>query len=160
MQDLVERVGRLEQAAARSSFRPGDVVISLLSPDTFLDQHGQGWALCDNRPMTGTQWAAIVGLAKLPEFRGKYPRGYIGGLENNPQPGDNMPQSVGPHTHSLDPPSASQGTGWDFGYPKGSGFMTVMEIHNGSGGHFQTDSGTGTETRPDTVVVNFYCRLQ
>jgi hypothetical protein len=163
MTDLKDRLDRLERAVARSSFRPGDVVISLLQEGPFLDQHGPGWALCDRRPVPGTAWATTVGTTQLPDFKGKYPRGYMDSLEGNPHPGDPMPQSLQQHTHFLQ----WNGRAVDFqgGYTQG-GDRTVLAIGAGSGSGYPiapppiSPGADGRETRPETVVVNFYCRIQ
>ena len=141
----------------------GDVVMSLLPPDKFSSQHpGQVWMLCG---VPGGQvappesaWARLTGGAPLPDCGARYPRAFQNGV--TPAAGNTQEDHVGEHTHLIRGRhlEANRGKGFE-----GSGFKSNSDVDPAWDADFPTmgvtDAGADRETRPKTIIFNFYIRV-
>ena len=134
---------------------PGDVLASTLSLEQFQAQHGGSnkWVLCNGITYPQSAFANATGDAtgKVPDLRGRYPRGFMAG--QTPAVGQTQEDALQNHSHVLG--------GWsEMGDARGGGDNHVLRT--GFGGNTGTSGPVGAnvanETRPKTTVVNFFCR--
>ncbi|CAJ3490491.1 putative lipoprotein [Burkholderia pseudomallei] len=141
---------------APSPYSVGDIVMSFFDETTFNSQHpGQTWRLCAGGTAPNTTWATLTHDAPLPDCQGRYPREYKSGL--TPDLGQTQEDALQRHTHALPAPWAIQGDG------QGGGNNHVARDAYGDHPTIITDAGEGAnfdnETRPKTIVVNFFIRV-
>jgi hypothetical protein len=132
----------------------GDLVMSFLPEAAFNAEHaGQTWRLCAGGAAPGTRWAALTNNAPLPDCRGRYPRQFMDGL--TPPVGQTQEDALQQHTHGLG--------GYDYGITYGASNQGQNLAAPPDGFHGQTNGVTGarvdSETRPKTIVVNFFVRV-
>ncbi|CAD6531919.1 hypothetical protein LMG27952_02636 [Paraburkholderia hiiakae] len=143
-------------APAPSTYAVGDIVMSFFDETTFNAQHpGQTWRLCSGGTAPGTTWASLTNGAPLPDCQGRYPREYKSGL--TPPLGQTQEDALQRHTHALPGPWQIMGDG------QGGGDNPVARHAYGNTPSIYTDSGEqanfDSETRPKTIVVNFFVRV-
>jgi hypothetical protein len=166
----------------RDSIAPvGSIAHSMLTEAQFNAQVGASpntWFLADGRSAAGTLYASVTGATNVPDLRGVYIRGKNNGRSGstgNPD-GDlalgtyqadqfgshNHNFSDPGHIHQMNPPFGSAGNIYDGGSdrsavdnaPFGSGNVTAAAT---TGITFNTQGGN--ETRPRTVTVNIFIRV-
>jgi hypothetical protein len=140
--------------AAPPSGGVGDLVMSFLPEPAFKAEHqGQTWRLCAGGTAPGTRWATITDNAPLPDCRGRYPRQFMEGL--TPPVGRTQEDALQQHTHGLG--------GYDYGITYGANNQGQNLAAPPDGFHGQTEGVTGarvdSETRPKTIIVNFFVRV-
>ena len=141
----------------------GDVVMSLLPPDKFSSQHpGQTWLLCG---VPGGQvappesvWARLTGGEPLPDCGARFPRAFQNGV--TPAAGTIQEDHVGEHTHLVHGKHLEANGGKGF---HGSGLNSNSQPDAAWDVDFMTsgvtDAGADKETRPKTIILNFYIRV-
>jgi hypothetical protein len=140
----------------------GDVVMSLLPPDKFSSQHpGQTWVLCGAPGQTAppeSAWARLTGGASLPDCGARYPRAFQNSV--TPAAGKTQEDHVGEHMHLIQGKHLEAQSGHGF---RGSGLNSNSGSNADWDGDFSTkgvtDEGADTETRPKTIIFNFYIRV-
>ncbi|AGK46233.1 hypothetical protein BTI_464 [Burkholderia thailandensis MSMB121] len=130
--------------------------MSFFDETTFNRQHpGQTWRLCAGGTAPGTTWASLTNGAPLPDCQGRYPREFKSGL--TPPLGQTQEDALQRHTHGLPVPWAVMGDA------QGGGNNPVARDVYGTSESIFTDSGNNanfdSETRPKTIVVNFFVRV-
>jgi hypothetical protein len=144
----------------------GSVLASALDEEAFsqVAPFGQVWVIADGKPKPGSKWAEVTG-APVPDLRGVYLRGQNFDRDSktgNPESvtlGAYQSDLVGNHKHSL-----ATGFGTGTAPAKGaSAFAIDAPIYVASGGANSFDGAMngsgGAETRPRSVVVNFFIRI-
>lgn len=170
-----------------SSLCLGCVVSAILPEDAFQRLNGKQWKLCNGQSIAGSKLAQETGIEKAPDFRDAFPRGKNSGkyLADGPTAvtdeidlGANMPDSVGPHHHSVNDPGHSHPL-WvkddnfpnqrDRSLPVGNGPVnkgTDQMSGSQSTGISISDNVTSVvdgkatkETVPKSVTVNFFIKV-
>ena len=148
--------------AAAVTSAVGDVVMSLLPPDKFSSQHaGQTWILCGAPGQVAppeSAWARLTGGAPLPDCGARYPRAFQNGV--TPAAGATQEDHVGEHTHLIHGKTleAERGHGFD-GSGLNSNSLPTPAWDTDFSTKGVTDEGADTETRPKTIIFNFYIRV-
>lgn len=153
----------------------GDIVMSMLEEDLFRklqldsapsnDFAKKKWTLANGGKVPGSKYATLRKDAQvpdlLPDLRGRYPRGRDQGSEQVPEgnvaTGTILADTFMAHTHAI--PNADQGCdgGGDF-------FACKLKEQNGNdntsrGPTGPANVGGGSETRPKSVIVNFFIKI-
>ncbi len=154
---VVRAVTPVASAALPPPPRLGEVVASMLDATQFAQVNGSGWVLADGRAVPDTLYAKMVS-SNVPDLRGVYLRGMNYGRDRssgNPDGdlplGSYQPDQVVRHAHST-----IQMIG-------DNNVDGVDSTTTRSGDHHNearlTGEFGGSETRPRTVIVNFYIRV-
>jgi hypothetical protein len=137
----------------------GSVVASMLTESQFQDQASTAWILSDGRNVAASAFALLTGFTTVPDLRGVFVRGKNGarsGATGNSGGdlalGTYQADAFAAHTHQehYRTPSAAAG-GSDGGGDTDRGLNDVFE-NTGS-------AGTGTETMPRNVTLNYFIRI-
>jgi uncharacterized protein (DUF2237 family) len=136
--------------------------MSLLPPDKFSAQRpGQTWVLCGATLQSAppaSAWASLMAGAPLPICGGRYPRAFLNGV--TPAVGATQEDRVGAHTHLIRGKhlEANQGLGFKgSGFNSNSGPSPTWDVDYPTLG--VTGAGDDKETRPKTIIFNFYIRV-
>lgn len=131
---------------------------------------------CDGSALSRTTYSDLFGVLGvkygntdstdfyLPDFRGRFPRGWDHGAGNDPDAGSRTDRGDGTagdnvgtlqddelesHTHTFD-----KGGDWQ------ANFNVVADGHNGAVSDFTTDASGGNETRPKNISMMYCIRYQ
>jgi|GEM_PF-652305 hypothetical protein len=149
----------------------GEIRYSVLTPENFQRIYGDAWIPMDGRNIETSDlyreglWSA----REIPDARGRYLRTFNGGRSpstGNPhgdenQVGQDMNDQFGSHHHEglydrgINHP-------WANGcYPghDGKGYSRLSTSPHGSGHSFYTGTAGGSETRPRSVIVYTYIKI-
>lgn len=153
--------GEPSAAAADDKSAIGDVVMSVLDIDAFRKMRGDRgpkfrWMPADGSPMQGD----IPGMTNLPDFQGRYPRGYSKTAVSDLAAGEtgNVGTTVGQsiQKHKHDTVWGKSGLDSNDGNPYGPVFQGG---NAGTGTEISGETG-GIETRPNSVVMYFYIKVR
>lgn len=155
----------------------GDVKYSVLPPDKFKEENGNGWVLMDDKvPITNSDLESKHGIKEIPDARGLFIRSLNGTRnddkadpylkENNKARlmGDYQMDAVGKHTHPINMRT---------GYMLALGAVGVVQEAsifvgdrpawghpNGYGGLTATDNQLPiTESRPKNISLYTYIKI-
>ena len=155
----------------------GDTKHSMLTLTQFQAAYGTGWVIADGSSCTGTKYASASGNTTLPDCRGYFLRGYNNGSSNNPDGtaiGGFQGNQLASHTHSGNTSTDGAHTHTPL---NGSPFVTntggggiisggpafgLQNTTNSAGAHNHTlniNNTGGDETRPSSVTVNIFIRI-
>lgn len=130
----------------------GDVVMSVLNEAQFQAERGTGWVLMDGRSVIGSEYETVTGNSNIPDARGRYLRMQDHGAGVNPAgnitPGNTQADENASHQHIV--------SGFQFGGGPNTGLIWG---NGGSGATFVTSASGGAETRPRTIIVNVFIRI-
>ena len=169
-----------ELTGGRATGTVGDIAMSTLDLATFQSLRDDTWVLADGETYLNSDWFKITGLPNVPDFRGLYPRGKNEGRTDsfsNPE-GEVPLAGVQPdehreHTHAFRVSFETGGSrdGWGSNYgPVGDGTATgtlnpypsnntsFKSLGTSTANPVRTSYG-GAETRPKTITVNFYIKI-
>ncbi len=151
--DLVRAVQNLKSSSSSNStinltdLLPVSMIILSGAPDesTFQGAYGSDWVLADGRNVQGSAYHKLTGFTNVPDMRGRYPRGRSFSTGRNPDGdlavGVTQEDEFKSHTgHVLG--TAAGGT-----YTGGNSTDWANRLQGGN------------ETRPKTVVVNFFVKI-
>lgn len=154
---VVRAVAPVAPAALPPPPRLGEVVASMLDAPQFAQVNGSGWVLADGRPVPDTLYAKMVS-SNVPDLRGVYLRGmnygrdrHSGNADGDLPLGTYQPDQVVQHAHST----------IQMIYDNNVDGVDSCTTHSGehhNEGRMTGEFG-GSETRPRTVIVNFYIRV-
>jgi hypothetical protein len=132
----------------------GDVKYSVLPPDKFIEENGNGWVLMDDKvPIIGSSLNTKHGITEIPDVRGLFIRSLnlnrdddkadLFKKENNTERlmGDYQPDAVKKHTHNLSV---------ELGYFGGWGGSNLF-----SGGTPGNPMSVGKEGKAPITIVDF-----
>lgn len=137
----------------------GSVVASMLTEGQFQGAASTGWILADGRNVAGSDFALLTGFSTVPDLRGVFVRGKnngrstgSGNSEGERTLGTYELDQFASHTHPYlyRTPSAAAG-GSDGGGDTDRGLNDVNATTSAT--------GTGTETRPRNVTLNYFIRI-
>ncbi|MDF1564247.1 MAG: hypothetical protein P1V51_14455 [Deltaproteobacteria bacterium] len=142
----------------------GDIVASVLDETDFNTVHGGGWMLADGQSAAGTRYAALTGSTNVPDLRGVFLRGHKGAparpdvinsavdiYQENTALGGYQSDQLRTHSHSVASYAGPVGGTVD---PAVQNTSSPQKVQNAATGDFGQ-----AETRPKTVVVNYYIRV-
>ncbi|NVM66875.1 hypothetical protein FHW88_005193 [Mucilaginibacter sp. SG538B] len=153
----------------------GDVKYSVLPPDKFKEENGNGWALMDDKiPLQGSDLNTKHGITSLPDARGLFIRSL--NLNRNDEKGDPYAKenkrarsvgeyqgdAVGKHTHPIDMKTGYMlNLGAFQNPPPVSIFVGDRPAYNNSyGGLTATDASLPIiETRPKNIALYTYIKI-
>ncbi len=88
----------------------GDVKYSILEPDKFTQENGDGWVLMEGQDIKGTDLWKLTGIETLPDARGVFLRGLNrgrnkeeGDAEGDRQVGSSQDDTFENHSHPVGP---------------------------------------------------------
>lgn len=129
----------------------GDIRASMLEEADFQTENGAEWILADGRDVSGSDYAILKQVTNVPDLRAVYLRGKDNARGLHPDGeqalGSYQADQFASHSHST---GASNGGNW--GKISGS---TPDAWWTGS----STGSAGGNETRPKTVTVNYFIKI-
>lgn len=133
----------------------GEIRYSLLTPEQFQEYYGPEWILLNGSSILNSDLHRIFGWAKLPDARGLFLRGKQNGRsDNNGNPdgdlalGEYQRDMFESHTHSY--------TAYQFPNMGSSGKVVGVW---GSSTDKSTGFAGGIETRPRSITVNIYIKI-
>lgn len=140
----------------------GTVLPSMLTEAQFQDIATDDWILADGRSVGGSEYETITGDGSVPDLRGIFLRGKNNGRttsEGNSAGdvslGTFSSDAFAAHTHltnsTLITDTSPANTG-DIEKDEGSEFSRTNNPNTGS-------QGSGTETKPRNVTVNYFIRI-
>lgn len=144
----------------------GDVKYSVLPPDKFKDENGNGWVLMDNKiPLQGSDLNTKHGITALPDARGLFIRSLNVNRnddkvdkfkeENNRERlmGEYQNDDIIEHSHSI-----TRDTRWGQGNHYGAGWA-AQDGHNGNSTVTTDGNPKGKETRPKNIALYTYIKI-
>lgn len=134
----------------------GSVIDSMLTESQFQGESHVGWVLADGRSVVGSRYASITGAGTIPDLRGVYTRGKDNGRgldpDGDPALGNFRSDQVAAHTHTTS-------IGRNNSLTNGNTDNFVSANATGATSVYTSSSTGGNETRPKTVVVNKFIRI-
>lgn len=140
-----------------SADQVGDIKASMLTESQFQAQRNTTWVLMDGRDVTGSDYDTLTGNAIIPDARGRFLRMQNNGTSINPDGtglGGAQSDQVASHSHSVTVQARDTSN-------NGS-----QRIHTGidTGGNllnfgFTSSSFGGNETRPKSLTVNYFIKI-
>lgn len=133
----------------------GEIRSAMVTESVFQQQTHAGWVLADGRNVSGSTFATLTGSSNIPDLRGIYLRGKDHGRGQNPDGdlavGTFQDDTFLSHGHTIG--TNTNGSG-------GSSVMTTgLPNTNPSASFILSSSSGGNETRPKSVTVNFFIRI-
>jgi hypothetical protein len=137
----------------------GSVVASMLTEAQFQDEASDGWVIADGRNVSASAYALLTGFTTAPDLRGVFIRGKndarssaTGNSGGDKALGTYEADQFAAHTHPYlyRVPNAGSG-GSDGG---GDTDRALSDINSDT-----SSAGTGTETRPRSVTINYFIRI-
>jgi hypothetical protein len=151
----------------------GDIIQSMLTEEQFIEENGAGWVLADGRSVVGSKYATLIG-ASIPDLRGQFLRGKNNGRSDGQQNPDGD-LALGTQTtdafpeHSHISPIRSRNSEVNRQWENyGTGSLTqnngvIVGISSSSFSDVRTygttNTGSGAETKPKNVTVNFFIKI-
>lgn len=143
----------------------GDVKYSILEPEKFVKENGEGWVLMQGQDIKGTDLWKLTGIETLPDARGVFIRG--ANIKRKPEEGDpDVNRQIGSyqadsfkkHSHPVGPLNL----GWNI---EGNGGPHRIETDDGAGSWANYDVKQtaedvgGDETRPRNINLYTYIKV-
>ena len=144
-----ENFSSLNNQLKATSSAIGDIKASLLAEPQLQASLGPGWVLADGRNVAGSAYATITGMATIPDLRGTYLRAKDHGRNLNPD-GD---LALG--TYQADAFASHSHTHFDASRAGGGGALPAGTVFAPG----PTSPAGGNETRPKSVTVNMFIRI-
>ena len=142
----------------QDSFKPGDVVYSILDPERFAEQHGDDWVLLDGRELSGCKLYSITELDTIPNAQGVFIRAMDTRDKNRKDTirtvGSYQDDAFQGHCHHVKTKAYGTGGGKDENYPDGQGELSGPPIDDGHG-----VPRVSTETRPKNITLYVYIKI-
>lgn len=133
----------------------GDVKYSVLEPDKFTRENGDGWVLMDGREIRGTDLWRLTGMEKLPDARGVFIRGMNigrdhgnGDADGDRQVGSSQNDLFKDHSHQFACSGDTNAAAGNARTEIGWGLRTTSGA-----------SGGGSETRPRNIALYTYIKV-
>lgn len=137
----------------------GDIVSSSLTLEQFTITHGTGWRLANGGAVPGTAYSRVTGLTTVPDLRGVFLRGrnYDRRLDMGDPAGDKPvgtyeADELKKHAHKIEPRPMARGAPLNPEYDLATTANLMGRIP-------ETEPFGGNETRPRSVVVNFFIKV-
>lgn len=137
----------------------GSVIYSMLDESQFQDLTSAGWVLADGRSCVGSDYALLTGNTTVPDGRGVVPRGKnharsgsTGNSAGDLALGTYQADQMIAHVHSTHYRIPTTGPGGSDG--GGDHNRGLQDITEDSG-----SAGAGTETRPRSLTLNAFFRI-
>ena len=170
-----------QQQTLINSGQIGDVKYSTLTEAQFQAEADSSWILCDGRSVSGSEYHLITGNVNIPDARGQFLRGENNGRNDGQENPDATPlataqnqataknglvasaTAVGNHQHGdavgYCGYNGSFGSGTT-GSPLGC-TSSFRDLTSTQGDHSHSISmvGGGNETRPTSVTVNCFVKI-
>lgn len=131
----------------------GDVKFSVLAPDKFKTENGDGWRLLDGSNISNTELEGLIDSVTLPDARGMFIRGMnVGGGQDpdNRKMGDPQSDSIKDHTHAITTRSFVDQLSAGI-----CGSSSNATAHGSTG----SNDGASTETRPKNIALYIYIKV-
>jgi hypothetical protein len=158
------------KADEKSEGAIGDVKYSVLPPDKFREENGNGWVLMDDKvPVTGSALDTKHGIKEIPDVRGLFIRCLNGTRnddkadkfkkENNRERllGEYQQDQIISHNHSMNF-NLGQQPGWSGGWGGAGQVRAVNSPGDPNWDHHPQPFG-GTETRPENIALYTYIKI-
>lgn len=136
----------------------GSAIDSMLTEAQFQGQTSTAWVLADGRDCTGSAYATLTGNTSVPDLRGVFVRGKngarstaVGNSGGDKALGTYELDQFASHLHAYTYRIPNGGSGANIGGNDDDGLDTITNNTNAT--------GTGTETRPRSVTMNKFFRI-
>lgn len=138
----------------------GSVMHSMLTTAQFTSQVGVGdWLLADGSSCAGTRYASLTGATTVPDLRGIILRGKNNGRSTSSGNSDGdlslgtyQADQLQDHFHSV---KWAYNAGVDYGGDNNTGMDQNTTYNSGAA----NSANVGNETRPRSVTVNIFIRV-